>query len=255
MNAKDCGGRLTAAIQHFCSRDAMDIKGLGDRLIKRLVELNYVSDIADLYHLHEKRHELIDLDDLGEKSIDRILSMIELTKKTDAYRLLFGLGIPGVGKSTAIELCDHFKISDLVDVTKSQLLALNDVGDVTADSIINWFSIEDNQKLIAELMDAGVQPKVALVLGEQLKDMTFVITGGVEFAPNRDVLAKLIKAHGGKISGSVSKTTTALICNYPTGSSKSAEAEKLGVPVWTERYLLSKLTNEMDIDQLLQTIK
>lgn len=255
MNAKDCGGRLTAAIQHFCSRDAMDIKGLGDRLIKRLVELNYVGDIADLYHLHEKRHELIELDDLGEKSIDRVLSMIELTKKTDAYRLLFGLGIPGVGKSTAIELCDHFKISDLVNVTKSQLLALNDIGDVTADSIINWFSIEDNQKLIAELMDAGVQPKIALVLGEQLKDMTFVITGGVEFAPNRDTLAKLVKAHGGKISGSVSKATTALICNYPTGSSKSAEAEKLGVPVWTERYLLSKLTNEMDIDQLLQTIK
>ena len=255
MNSKDCGGRLTAAIQHFCSRDAMDIKGLGDRLIKRLIELNYLVDITDIYHLHEKRHELVELDDLGEKSIDRILSMIELTKKTDAYRVLFGLGIPGVGKSTAIEICDHFKISDLFSITKDELIALNDIGDVTADSIIDWFSIEDNQKIVTELFEVGVQPKIALVIGDQLKGQTFVITGAVDFAPNRDALAKVIKAHGGKVSGSVSKDITALICNYPTSSSKSVEAEKLGVPVWTERHLLSKLTNKIDFDQLLKAIK
>ena len=128
-------------------------------------------------------------------------------------------------------------------------------GEVTADAIVDWFSIENNYSLVTELLGAGISPKISLILGEQLKGMVFVITGGVEFAPNRDVLAKVIKAHGGKVSGSVSKDTTALICNYPSSSSKATEAEKLNVPVWTERYLLSKLTNEIDIDQLLKSIK
>ena len=254
-NNISCGGRLAASVQHWCSREAMDIKGLGDRLIKRLIDMGYIHSIADIYCLHEKRHELIEYDDLGEKSVDRILDMIELTKKTDAYRILFGLGIPGVGKSTAIEICDNFALTDMLNVTKEKLLKLNDIGEVTADAIVDWFSIEDNYSLVAELFDAGVSPKLVFALGDQLKGMKFVITGGVEFAPNRDVLAKVIKAHGGKLSGSVSKDTTALICNYPSNSSKATDAEKLGVPVWTERFLLTKLTDEADIERLIQSIK
>lgn len=238
-NNKSCGGRLSAGINHFASRDAMDIKGLGDRIIKRFIELGYITNFSDIYRLKDERDALCQLDDLGEKSIDRLLEVIEKSKNVDAYRVLFALGIPGVGKSTAQEITSHFTLSELRDVTKEQLVKLDDIGDTTAESIVNWFSIEDNVKDLQALLDLGLKPKVMEIAGNQFEGMTFVITGAVDIAANRDALAEVIKKHKGKVSGSVSKDTTALICNYPSGSSKATAAEKLGVPVWTERYLLS----------------
>ena len=243
----DCPAQLIRRLINFVSRDAMDIKGLGSELIASLTEEGYLHGIADIYHLAEYRDELIEKGIVGrEKNTDKLLKAIESSKENEPARLLTGLAVPNVGRTSARTLMDAFgSIGALMDADEEQLTAVQDIGGITAHGIRRFFSDERNRALIGRLKEAGVrmEGETRNATGE-LQGKTYVVTGSVNHFPNRDALAAYIAERGGKVAGSVSKKTTALINNDAASSSgKNKKARELGIPVITEEEFLASLSD------------
>lgn len=235
-----CPAKLLERLIHFCSRKAMDIRGLGDQLIERFVELGKVSGLEDLYKLKDHREELITLEGLGEKSIDKILEQIEISKEQKADRLLFALGIGQIGKATAEQLIeDAGSIDALAKMSEQELQELPNVGPETARMAKEYFESSaakhELKKLkalgLAALNESASNPRVKKIEGGALSGMTIVITGTLSCS--RDEMADLLKSHGAKISGSVSKKTTILLAGENAGS-KQTKAQELGIPIKSE---------------------
>ena len=243
----DCPAQLIRRLINFVSRDAMDIKGLGSELIASLVEEGYLHGIADIYHLAEYRDELVEKGIVGrEKNTDKLLKAIEGSKENEPARLLTGLAVPNVGRTSARTLMDAFgSIGALMDADEEQLTAVQDIGGITAHGIRRFFSDERNRALIGRLKEAGVrmEGETRNATGE-LQGKTYVVTGSVNHFPNRDALAAYIAERGGKVAGSVSKKTTALINNDAASlSGKNKKARELGIPVITEEEFLASLSD------------
>ena len=243
----DCPAQLIRRLINFVSRDAMDIKGLGSELIASLTEEGYLHGIADIYHLAEYRDELIEKGIVGrEKNTDKLLKAIESSKENEPARLLTGLAVPNVGRTSARTLMDAFgSIGALMDADEEQLTAVQDIGGITAHGIRRFFSDERNRALIGRLKEAGVrmEGETRNATGE-LQGKTYVVTGSVNHFPNRDALAAYIAERGGKVAGSVSKKTTALINNDAASSSgKNKKARELGIPVITEEEFLASISD------------
>ena len=242
----DCPAQLIRRLINFVSRDAMDIKGLGSELIASLVEEGYLHGIADIYHLAEYRDELVEKGIVGrEKNTDKLLKAIEGSKENEPARLLTGLAVPNVGRTSARTLMDAFgSIGALMDADEEQLTAVQDIGGITAHGIRQFFSDEHNRALIGRLKEAGVrmEGEIRNATGE-LQGKTYVVTGSVNHFPNRDALAAYIAERGGKVAGSVSKKTTALINNDSASTSgKNKKARELGIPVITEEEFLASIS-------------
>ena len=242
----DCPAQLIRRLINFVSRDAMDIKGLGSELIASLVEEGYLHGIADIYHLAEYRDELVEKGIVGrEKNTDKLLKAIEGSKENEPARLLTGLAVPNVGRTSARTLMDAFgSIGALMDADEEQLTAVQDIGGITAHGIRQFFSDEHNRALIGRLKEAGVrmEGEIRNATGE-LQGKTYVVTGSVNHFPNRDALAAYIAERGGKVAGSVSKKTTALINNDSASmSGKNKKARELGIPVITEEEFLASIS-------------
>ena len=242
----DCPAQLIRRLINFVSRDAMDIKGLGSELIASLTEEGYLHGIADIYHLAEYRDELIEKGIVGrEKNTDKLLKAIESSKENEPARLLTGLAVPNVGRTSARTLMDAFgSIGALMDADEEQLTAVQDIGGITAHGIRQFFSDEHNRALIGRLKEAGVrmEGEIRNATGE-LQGKTYVVTGSVNHFPNRDALAAYIAERGGKVAGSVSKKTTALINNDSASTSgKNKKARELGIPVITEEEFLASIS-------------
>lgn len=231
-----CPAQQQEALIHFVSRKAMDIDGLGERWLINFFEQGIVKNVADIYALNNHRDALINLEKLGEKSVENMLAAIEKSKDTTLPRFIFALGIGGVGESTAMNLAMQF--GDLQPLMAASIEALQktpDVGEKTADSIFEFFRAEHNIEVINRLLQAGIhwQPVSQVPEGNQpLKGQSWVITGTLEGMGRDEAKAKL-QALGAKVSGSVSAKTTALLAGEKAGS-KLANAEKLGVKVMTE---------------------
>ena len=243
----DCPAQLIRRLINFVSRDAMDIKGLGSELIASLTEEGYLHGIADIYHLAEYRDELIEKGIVGrEKNTDKLLKAIESSKENEPARLLTGLAVPNVGRTSARTLMDAFgSIGALMDADEEQLTAVQDIGGITAHGIRRFFSDERNRALIGRLKEAGVrmEGETRNATGE-LQGKTYVVTGSVNHFPNRDALAAYIAERGGKVAGSVSKKTTALINNDAASlSGKNKKARELGIPVITEEEFLASISD------------
>lgn len=240
-----CPAQQQEALIHFVSRKAMDIDGLGERWLINFFEQGIVKNVADIYALSNHRDALINLEKLGEKSVDNMLAAIEKSKDTTLPRFIFALGIGGVGESTAMNLAMQF--GDLQPLMAASIEALQktpDVGEKTADSIFEFFRAEHNIEVISRLLQAGIhwQPVSQVPEGNQpLKGQSWVITGTLESMGRDEAKAKL-QALGAKVSGSVSAKTTALLAGEKAGS-KLANAEKLGVKVVTEAQFTDLLNS------------
>lgn len=240
----NCPAQLTQHIINFVSRNAMDVKGFGEAYIDTLTREGYIKNISDIYYLKDHRGELIEKGLIGkEKNTDKLLNTIEESKKNDIDRLITGFGIKNIGKQAATELSKHFKsISELQDASYDELITVNDVGDISARAIVDFFTDENNKEILDRLANAGVNfnsLQDASLVDNSLEGLTFVITGTLPTMGRSD-MEKLIKDHGGKVSGSVSKKTSFLIAGDNAGS-KLTKANELGVEVLTEEEILQRI--------------
>lgn len=237
-----CPARHIEGLCHFVSRKAMNIDGLGDRIIEDFYNLKYIKDITDIYKLGCFRDELTELEGYGNKSIDNLLEAIENSKENSLERLLFGLGIPNVGEKTSKILAARYETLDnLMNATFEELNQIPDIGEIIAKSIIDFFQNEKNRDIIEELKELKVGmeytgPKV--VINENFNGKTFVITGTLT-KYTRDEVEEKIENLGGKTSSSVSKKTSAVIVGENPGS-KYTKAMELGIPIWNEEDLESR---------------
>jgi DNA ligase (NAD+) len=238
-----CGAQRKEAILHFAHRRAVEIEGLGDKLVEQLVDANVIRSLPDLYKLGLTA--LASLDRMADKSAQNLLQALEKSKATTLQRFLFGLGIRHVGEATAKELARHFgKLDAIMDASEGQLLAVNDVGPIVAKSIRTFFDQSHNREVVGQLKACGVdweESEPAAVAPKPLTGKTFVVTGTL---PNlsRDEAKDLIEAAGGKVAGSVSKKTDYAVAGLDAGS-KLVKAQELGVAVIDETALLALLVS------------
>mgnify|MGYP000241472977 FL=1 len=235
-----CPAQVESHILNFVSRDAMDIKGLGEKNIAALIEKGFLHTIVDIFRLKEHREELIAQGVVGkEKNTDKLLSAIEEAKKNEPQRLLTGLGIPGIGKAAAAALMQHFKtLEALENASDEAILAVRDMGETSVAAIRSYFQNEGNAKICRELQQLGVATAVQerAAQGDELADMSFVVTGTLRHFGRREI-TELIEQHGGRVTSSVSKKTDYLVAGENAGS-KLQKAEQLGVRILTEEELL-----------------
>ena len=241
----NCPARHIESFIHFVSRPAMNIDGLGDRLMEDLYNFKFISTIPDIYRLSSKKDDLTKLEGYGEKSVTNLLNAIEESKSNSLERLLFGLGIKNVGKEKAKILAKTYKtIDNLSKATYDELVEIPDIGSIIAKNIVDYFSNEDNLKIIEELKELGLNMEY---IGEELNikedfiDKSFVLTGTLTKL-TRDEAKALIENAGGKTVGSVSKKTYAVIVGDNPGS-KYDKAKSLNIPIWTEEEFLEKINS------------
>jgi len=241
----DCPGRHVEGIIHFASKAAMDIAGLGEKQIELFYELGLLTKITDIYRLKDIRQDLLALDRFAEKKVDNLLKAIEDSKQNPLDRVLFGLGIRNVGAKVAKTLVKKYpNFQAFKKATKEELIEINDIGEVIADSVVEFFKKDVNLKLIDELIDLGINPvaEQTMVKGGVFDGMSVVVTGKmVQFS--RDQIEALIERHGGNTSSSVSAKTDLLIAGSESGS-KLDKATKLGIRIIDEKDFLKMINWE-----------
>ena len=234
-----CAAQRKQALLHFAHRRAMDIEGLGDKIIDQLVDLNLVRTPADLYRLGFSA--LANLERMGDKSADNLIRSIAQSKSTSLPRFIFGLGIRHVGESTAKDLAKYFgTMQALMDAQMEDLLTVNDVGPVVANSIISFMSESHNREVIEQLLASGIEFQVEeQIASVDLSGKTFVLTGTLP-TMSRDQAKALLEAAGAKVAGSVSQKTSYVVAGSDAGS-KLEKANELGIPILDEDALMKIL--------------
>ena len=238
-----CQAQVMRTIAYFTSRDAMNIMGLGDTLVEALVNEGYLKSYADIYHLRDHRDELIEKGIIGkEKNTDKLLSEIENSKSNDPVRLLTGLAIRNVGKSTAREIMKHFdNLMELTKVTRDGFLMIPDIGETTASDLYEFFHEQQNLDILGEMEKLGLNMTVVKDenASNKLEGMTIVVTGTLPSLGRKEA-EELIVKNGGKASGSVSKKTSLVLAGEAAGS-KLTKANELGIRVINEEEFLEML--------------
>ena len=228
-----CPAKLKESLQHFAGRHAMNIDGLGEKIVDQLVEQKLVKDVADLYAL--KVEKVAGLERMAQKSAQNLVQEVQSSKKNPLSRLIFALGMRFVGERTGQLLAEHFSTLEELEAAKQEELEqVPEVGPKVAESIVEFFSEAANRKLVKKLRDAGVRPTAEKreVKSQKLAGKSFVFTGGLANRSREDA-GELVKQHGGKVSGSVSKKTDYVVVGADPGS-KYDKAKELGVTVLTE---------------------
>ncbi|WP_316392763.1 NAD-dependent DNA ligase LigA [Enterococcus faecium] len=248
-----CPAQMKEGLNHFVSRNAMNIDGLGPRVLEQMYDKKLVADVADLYKLTEE--ELLTLDKIKEKSANNILTAIDNSKDNSVERLIFGLGIRHVGAKAAKILAEHF--GDLETLSKSDyesIIALDTIGDIIADSVVTYFSNEEVHELMNELKQAGVNFEYKGLRNAQLqevespfKEKTVVLTGKLTRF-TREEAKETIENLGGKVTGSVSKKTDIVVAGEDAGS-KLTKAQELGIDVWTEDQMADALAKSRSVEE------
>ncbi|MGN7197107.1 NAD-dependent DNA ligase LigA [Bacillus mycoides] len=240
-----CPAQIREGLIHFVSRNAMNIDGLGERVITQLFDADYIRTFADLYSL--TKEQLLELERFGEKSATNLVQAIENSKENSLERLLFGLGIRHVGAKAARTFAEHFETMDeLVKATEEELKTINEIGEKMAQSVVTYFDNEDVLELLQQFKEYGVNMAYKGIKIADLQNVesyfagkTVVLTGKLEVM-GRSEAKKKIEALGGKVTGSVSKSTDLLVAGKAAGS-KLAQAEKHNVEVWNEERFLQEL--------------
>ncbi|MBE6161697.1 MAG: NAD-dependent DNA ligase LigA [Firmicutes bacterium] len=238
-----CPARKIESLIHYSSKNAMDIDGLGEEIVEDFFNMGFIKKIEDIYSLDEHRKDLEELEGYGKKSIDNLLNSIKISKTRSVERLLFGLGISGIGDKTALLLSKKYKsIDNLMIATYDDLVSIKDIGPILARNIVDYFENNDNLTLINNLKEIGINTDY---LGETEKfndlitNKKFVVTGTIE-GYSRDEIEKIIENYGGSCSGSVSKKTNVVIVGDSPGS-KYQKALDLGIEIWNEEKVLDVL--------------
>ena len=240
-----CPARHIEGLIHFASRDAMNIEGLGDRIMEDFYNFKFIGNLADIYSLKDHAKELVRLEGFGDKSVNNLLEAIEASKNNSLERLIFGLGIPHVGAKTAKVLAQKFEnLDNMIQASEEELTKIPDIGGIIAKSIVDYFSDDHNRAIVEELKDLGLN---MTYLGKKVEsndtfaNKTFVLTGSLTIF-TRDEASEKIELLGGKTSGSVSKKTSVVIVGENPGS-KYEKAKELGIEIWTEKEFEEKLNS------------
>ena len=240
LNPK-CPARHIEGLIHFCSRKAMNIDGLGERIVEDFFNLGFIKSITDIYHLETHKKDLQELEGYGKKSIENLLEAILNSKQNSLEKLLFGLGIEGIGDKTALVLAKRYKtLNNLMAQSEEDLKNLKDIGPVLAHNIYTYFQNVDNRELINNLKELNLN---MTYLGEEEKyhelisGKRFVVTGTISFM-GRDEIEHVLESYGGKASSSVSAKTDVVIVGDSPGS-KADKAKELNIPIWDEGKLYS----------------
>lgn len=239
-----CDARKVEGLIHFVSRKAMNIDGLGDRIMEDFYNMKFITSFVDIYNLKDHRKDLVELEGFGDKSIDNILEAIENSKNNSLEKFIFALGIPNVGEKTAKLLARRYKtMTNLMSASFDELKDIYDIGEIIAKSIISYFEIEHNKNQVLKLIEIGVNEKCLLtetVEKESFANKTFVITGTL--SKSRDEIRTMIENYGGKATDSVSQKTDVVIVGEKPGS-KYDKAVKLGIEIWNEDKLNEMINN------------
>jgi len=238
----ECPWQIRKKIEHFTSREAMDIEGLGEKIIDKLVSLNFLNNVADIYNLKNFKDELLKLENFGQKSVDNLLNAIENSKNKPLDKFIYALGIRYVGQEAAKTLANNVvNIDELTHKTYDELLLIDEIGEKTAQSLINYFSNPENIELLNRLKEFGLYPKsIKKEVNNNsnlFKDKTFVFTGELKSMTRNEASAK-IEELGGKETSSVSKKTSYVVVGDNPGS-KYKKAIELGVTILNEEQFLN----------------
>tara|TARA_R110002072_G_scaffold41085_10_gene115874 strand:+ start:13731 stop:15722 length:1992 start_codon:yes stop_codon:yes gene_type:complete len=242
-NFYGCPPQITGRVQHFISRKAMDIEGLGGETVELLFKAGLIKNYADLYTL--KVEQLLPLERMAQKSAENLMAGVEKSKEIPFERVLFALGIRFVGETVAKKLAKHYKSIDALQfATKMELIMVDEIGEKIAESVVEFFSKQENLDILNRLKSYGVQLQLSeeALQGQTdlLQGKTFVVSGVFEKV-SRNELKKLIEDNGGKVSGSISSKTTYVVAGANMGPSKREKAESLGVPIITEDEFLGMI--------------
>lgn len=234
-----CAAQRIEAIRHFVSRKALDIEGLGDRWVESLLHLDLLKDVADIYHLHEHRETLLSIEKMGEKSVQNLMDSIEKSKKTTLAAFIYALGIRGVGETTARMLANTFQSLEALQAADLDTLKKTpDVGDITAEWILDFFQAPHNLEVVQRLIDAGVHWDAPIAPTRQpFNGESWVVTGTLS-SMGRDQATQFLQALGARVSGSVSSKTKCLVAGEKAGS-KLDKAQKLGIQILDEAQFIA----------------
>ena len=238
QNSHYCPAQQKAAINHFVSKNCLDIDGLGEKLVEQLINENIISNLSDIFYL--EFNDLILLDRMAEKSVNNILNAINKSKNTDLWRFIHGLGIKNIGQNASKILAKKFKnIQKLYNLSIDDLLEINEVGDIMSNSIIDFFHNQDNINIINRCLDSGLKLKNDdRIVGNKLDGYRFVITGTINELSRHEIKSKLEK-EGAKVSSSISSKTNYLVCGDKPGNNKINKAKELNIEIIDEKKLFS----------------
>ncbi|HET7361128.1 MAG TPA: NAD-dependent DNA ligase LigA, partial [Salinimicrobium sp.] len=241
-NYNGCPPQIIGRIQHYISRKAMDIQGLGGETVALLVRENLICNYADLYEL--EKEQLLPLERMADKSAENIISGIEKSKEIPFERVLYALGIRYVGETVAKKLAKHFKnIEAIEQASEERLESVDEIGERIAQSVVEFFASEENRKNVSRLKEKGIKLSISAekLAGQtdKLKGLTFVVSGVFEIS--RNDLKKLIEDNGGKVSGSISSKTSYVVAGENMGPSKLAKAENLGIRIISESEFMKMI--------------
>lgn len=244
---EECLAKQIKSFTHFVGRDAMNIEGLSEATIEKLIASGLVKELSDIFRLDRSKEEIVNMEGLGEKSFNKLIASINKARNTSTIRLLYSLGIPNVGLSNAKLICKNFKYdwNQIASAKYEQLIEIGGIGDIMADSYVKFFNNENKQTIIADLLNEIELESVKTSNVELIfQDINFVITGSVEQFKNRDEVKDIIEERGGKVTGSVTSKTNYLINNDNlSGSSKNKKAKELGISIITEQQFVDWLNN------------
>lgn len=240
----DCLAKATKLLTLFVSRDAMNIDGLSEMTIDKFVQEGFIKELADLFKLDRFRDEIVAMEGFGEKSYEKLIMCAEKARKTKPERLLYALGISGIGKQNAkvIAAACGNKWERIQSLTMDELTSIEGIGDIMAKGYREYFDNPDNQKTVADLLEVLDLDEETVSLGSKLEGLTFVITGSLNTFENRDALKAMIEGEGGHVSGSVSSNTDYLINNdILSNSGKNKKAKELGIKIIPEEEVRKML--------------
>lgn len=239
-----CAAKRIKSFTLFVSRDAMNIDGLSEATLEKLIDMGFIHEYADLYHLDRYQDRIVELEGFGEKSYQNLIASIEASRKTILSRVIYGLGIANIGVANAKMLCRYFSydLEQMRSAGVETLSAIEGIGDVIASAFVDYMKDADNQQKIDHLMpELTLEVPVVEEGSQTMQGLNFVITGSLNHFGNRSDLKELIEDRGGKVTGSVTGKTTALINNDVTStSSKNKKAKELGVPILSEEDFLTE---------------
>ncbi len=247
----ECPAKKIKSFDLFVSRDAMNIDGMSEATLEKFIGSGILKTLTDLYHMDRFEDMIVKMEGFGRKSYDNLIDAVNTSRDTNLSRLIYGLGIPGIGVANARMLSRYFDhdMDRLMSASAEELSLIDGIGDVMAGAIVRFMSDDDNRSLIRDLMSELKFNETAVdKSNDRIADKTFVVTGSLERFANRDELKLKIESLGGKVAGSVSKNTTALINNDVTSnSSKNKKAKELGVPIISEEDFINDYLGEENI--------
>lgn len=236
-----CPAKQIKGFAHFASRDAMNIEGLSEQTLEKLIDVGVVREPADIWHLMEHRDRIVAMDGFGDLSLKNLVNAAEKARNVSPAAFLYALGIPNFGRANAILIAKHCRNNwqAMRDLTRDELLTIDGIGEVMADSYTGFFADEEKNRLVDDLLKEVRLDESYEEDGQLLTGLTFVITGSLVNYPNRDALVRDIEAQGGKTAGSVSAKTSYLINNdLLSNSGKNKKARELGIPVISEEDMI-----------------